>query len=47
MTMTRKSDERLIICAQRREDSKARAVRGEEIRESNPEVSMAMGQRRR
>jgi hypothetical protein len=47
MTMTRRSDEGSIICAPRGEDIDARAVRGEERRKSNQEVSMARGQRRR
>jgi hypothetical protein len=47
MTMTRRSDEGSIICEPRGENSEARAVRGEERRESNPEVLMARGQRRK
>jgi hypothetical protein len=47
MTMTRRSDEGLIICSPRGEDSDAKAVRGEERKESNPKVSMARGERKR
>jgi hypothetical protein len=47
ITMIKGSDEGSIICATRGEDSDARVVRGEERRETNPEVSMVRGQRRR